>query len=136
MNLLADRYPPKTVDIRSGALLGVSGDIHGNSEVTQVVKDSAAFKAGIIVGDRITAINGDQVNDFEHLTRKIADYQPGDTVTLTIHRKDKQLEVKATFDQWGDDDNIRKATQQMNIRVIRAAQPNQNLQPQPKVIPR
>lgn len=137
MNKLADRYPPRTVDVRSGALLGVSGDINRNSEVTSVVKDSAAFKAGIIAGDRITAINGSEVKDFEQLTRKIADFQPGDTVTLTIQRNENELKLKATFDQWGADENVRKAAQQMNnIRVLRAAQPNQIPQPQPKVIPR
>ena len=137
MNRLAERYPPKTVDIRSGALLGVSGDINRNSEVTSVVKNSAAFKAGIIARDRITAINGDEVKDFEELTRKIADYQPGDTVTLTIERSGKVLQLKATFDRWGDDDNIRKAQQQMNnFGVLRAAQPNPLLRPPGKVVPR
>jgi len=80
---------------RGPAMLGIRGNVES------VVRNSAAHKAGIRVGDRITKFNDEKVADFEALTQHIAQQKAGDTVTLTVLRNNQTLEVQVTFDQWG-----------------------------------
>jgi len=94
INKLRTLLPNTIVDVRGGAMLGIRGN------VTNVVKNSAADKAGIRPRDRITEFNGEKIADFEGLIKRIAKQQPGDTVTLTIERNRKTQQVEVTFDQW------------------------------------
>ncbi len=86
------------IDERDGALLG----IRGNVAVTEVERDSAAFRAGIQPGDRITRIDEHDVANFEELTARIAKHKPGDTVTLTVLRNKEITTKKVTFGHWGE----------------------------------
>jgi hypothetical protein len=96
---LSERIP--NVDVRSGALLGISGlALNGVPSVDKVVPGSAAEKAGIQHGDSITELNGQPLNDFTDLTQKIGAFQPGDSVELTIHRGERQLKRSVTFQKW------------------------------------
>jgi len=90
--------PNTTIDVRSGAKLGIGADAGGN--VGTVVKGSAADKAGIRKKDRIMEFNGEKIADFEALVQRIAKQQPGDRVTLTIERNGQTLQVEVTLDQW------------------------------------
>jgi len=106
---IKQQLPTTMIDFRDGPMLGIFGDprdmIKGSVAVNNVVKNGAANKAGIVPGDRITEINGEKLDDFTALTTRIATYQAGDTVTLTLLRKGKPLTVKVTFDLWGSTDN-------------------------------
>lgn len=93
-------HPNIQVDIRT-ALLGVRGMQHGTN-ISEVEPNSAADKAGIKRGDRITEFDGEPVANFEELTEKIRDRNPGDTAKLTIIRNEKSREVKVTFSDWSD----------------------------------
>ena len=108
LDLLEEKLPPGTLDVRSGARLGIGGTENGPAQVRSVLADSAAQKAGLKPGDMITELNGEKVNDFAALTRRIATFHPGDTVELKVtrtvdraQRLTEQIDIKVTFDQWG-----------------------------------
>ncbi len=85
------------------AVLGVSGTDsqtgEGGAVVTQVVSGSAADKANLKEGDRITAIDGQNVNGMVDLAAKIRSHQPGDQVTLTVTRGSDNQTIKVTLDR-------------------------------------
>ena len=60
--------------------------------VPEVVKDGAADKAGIKDGDIIIKIDGEAVNKASELQEEISKYHPGDDITVTIRRDNKDLE--------------------------------------------
>ena len=94
---LDDELPPSVKVVpRGGALLGIQGN------VIKVEPRTAAFRAGIRPGDRITQIEGEDVADFDALTERIGKHKPGDTVELTVLRKNGLSKVQVTFGQWGD----------------------------------
>jgi regulator of sigma E protease len=69
-------------------LLPVAGD---------VLADSAASRAGMQVDDRIVAINGTPTKTFEDIQRIIT-VHPAETLTLTIRRGERTLNVPVTTD--------------------------------------
>ena len=71
--------------------------------VTSISKKSGAAKAGVEVGDIITAINGEAVSQSNGLAKIIINYKVGDRVTLTIDRGGKTLTLKATLGESSSD---------------------------------
>ncbi|MFL2770373.1 MAG: RIP metalloprotease RseP [Rhodospirillaceae bacterium] len=75
--------------------------------IGEVVPNSAAAEAGIVLGDRILAIDGTPVERFEDLQRLVP-LGNGAKMNLTILRSDQIIEVEATpriieeEDQFGD----------------------------------
>ncbi len=63
--------------------------------VSQVMKDSAAEKAGVKQGDVIVSVDGKPVKTSSELRNDIGLMRPGEKVTLGIVRDGKQLEVTA-----------------------------------------
>ncbi|MCU0294130.1 MAG: RIP metalloprotease RseP [Thermoanaerobaculaceae bacterium] len=57
--------------------------------------DSAAERAGLKVGDRITAINGEPVRHFYDMM-KLVSASPDREITLSVERAGARLEIKAT----------------------------------------
>src|SRR5690606_38260151 len=121
---LKNRMPQlQQVEIRSAALLGVQGDhLGGNAHVNGVMPGSAAEKAGIKVGDIITKLDDEKVEDFKGLTELIATQQPGETVTLTIIRQGKAMKLDVTFSKWGTDAIQFRNQQRVNVPVQRLQQ--------------
>ena len=66
--------------------------------VTRVVPGSPAEKAGIVAGDRITALDGIELTREQTIDILIQQYKPGDTLTATIIRSGKQLELSITVE--------------------------------------
>ena len=66
--------------------------------VCSVDPDSAAAKAGLKLGDVITKIDDTTISDMTDLNAAKKSYRAGDTVTLTIYREGKTIEVELTFD--------------------------------------
>lgn len=135
------QFPNVKVDFRLGALLGVRGLPHGQGSITEVEPNSAAEKAGIAPGDRITEFNGDKVEDFEALTQRISGHRPGDSATLTVERNGEPRKVKVTFGDWGKSQLNRLNTLNRNRitpNQIRIIQQNRiaNPQPAPVQLPR
>lgn len=85
---IRDGRSTSTNHLGSSAFLGVtvSGSALGSSDgvtIAGVVNGSAAEKAGLVAGDRITALDGHRVTDNASLRSLIAPHHPGDTVSLT-----------------------------------------------------
>ncbi len=68
--------------------------------VSNVKSGSAAEKGGVKRGDIITAINGEKLEDSNVLRNKVAGTLPGTDITLTVVRDGKELELKATLDEF------------------------------------
>ena len=63
--------------------------------VVTVQSGSAAAKAGLQKGDVITALNGAKTPNAAALREVIAQYKPGDTVTITVRRNGSTKTIKA-----------------------------------------
>jgi len=71
----------------SGAFLGVATQpTTGGLEVTQVVTNSAAARAGLQVGDVIVSVDGDAVTTPAQLAAAVASQRPGDDVRIAYTR--------------------------------------------------
>lgn len=67
--------------------------------VSNVLKASAAEKAGVKRGDIITAVNGERVSDSNTLRNKIASILPGNQVKLTVLRDNSETELTVTLNE-------------------------------------
>lgn len=68
-------------------------------EVANVVANGSAQKAGIQVGDIITAIDGTPINDPNVLIQTIAQKAPNSTITISIERANNTLQLNAVLDE-------------------------------------
>ena len=66
--------------------------------VYSVEQGSAADKAGLQMGDVITKLNDTDITSYEDLVAAKKSYSAGDTVTLTVYRGGKTMELQLTFD--------------------------------------
>ncbi|MDQ6607759.1 MAG: trypsin-like peptidase domain-containing protein [Actinomycetota bacterium] len=66
----------------------------GGASVGAVVPGAPAAQAGVKAGDKITAVNGHTVSTVNQFIATIANYSPGDTVTLTVQRGSGSTSVK------------------------------------------
>jgi Do/DeqQ family serine protease len=65
--------------------------------VREVAKDGAAANTGIQTGDYITKINGSKVTSGSEMIEQIAGYKPGDKITLTYSRNNKEYTANITL---------------------------------------
>jgi predicted metalloprotease with PDZ domain len=76
-------------DTTSPAWLGVTTTDNGHAaEITDVIRGSAAYESGLNTGDEIIALNGYRIKGPE-LERRLSDFSPGDTMTLTVFRNQR-----------------------------------------------
>ena len=87
----------------SRAWLGVMLTGDDGARVLSVVDDSPAAVAGIEDGDRIVAIDGDEVRSYRRLVRRLRDRESGDTVTVTVRRDGEELDLGVTLGAWPDE---------------------------------
>jgi putative serine protease PepD len=80
------------------AYLGVAVEAASNGvRIAQVRSGTPAERAGLHVGDVVTAIDGKKVSTTAQLQGAIDAKQPGDTVTLTYRRNGKTHTAKVTL---------------------------------------
>lgn len=75
------------------------GETRQAAEVVEVVPGSPAEAAGLVVGDQVTAIDGEAVAGAESLTAQVREHAPGEEVALTVVRDGAVTEVAATLGQ-------------------------------------
>lgn len=76
-------------------IMGVQGQsVGGRCVITAVTDDMPAAKAGLKVGDAVTAVNGHEITTFEQLKDIIAFKRPGDRITLSVERAGETLELR------------------------------------------
>ena len=67
------------------------------ARVDQVVADSPAAKAGLQVGDLVTAIAGTKIDQTHSLSDLIQQKKPGDSVDLAVTRGSQNLTITVTL---------------------------------------
>ncbi|GAB4337769.1 MAG: hypothetical protein Kow00117_19630 [Phototrophicales bacterium] len=65
--------------------------------ITDVLPDSPAEAAGLMVGDIIQAVDGDVVDAERTLSDRLYAYEEGDTVTLDVLRDAETLQIEVTL---------------------------------------
>lgn len=68
--------------------------------IAQVTQDSPAAKAGLKVGDVITAINNEPVEDVNSFRLAVAGFAPGTKVDLKLNREGKTTDVPVTLTEY------------------------------------
>ncbi len=69
--------------------------------VSKVVAESPAARAGVLVGDIITAVDGESVASTWSLSKAIRSRGEGETITLGIWRNGSALDLSATLESGG-----------------------------------
>jgi serine protease Do len=83
------------------AMLGVSTEKDEKGvKVNNVTDESAAEKIGLKEGDVITKIGDTKVEDPDDLTKTITSHKPGDKVTVTWLRDNKEQKATAELTKW------------------------------------
>lgn len=69
--------------------------------VSTVQEGSAAENAGLKEGDIICALNGTEISSVTELKVLLKEYEPGDTVTLTVYQNESRqtVDMDITFDE-------------------------------------
>ena len=94
VDTVKEKHPDSIVYVRNKALLGVAAESHtAGVHVISVPPDTAAAKVGIIPGDIIAAIDGKPLPDFDRLTARIGQHQPGDKIEVEIIRGDQRIKL-------------------------------------------
>ncbi|PIT16536.1 protease Do [Snodgrassella alvi] len=66
--------------------------------ITQVVAGGPAAKAGLLIGDIVESVNGEQLDNSSDLPVRVGLLQPGKQIVLGIWRKGKKEEIKVVLD--------------------------------------
>ena len=61
-------------------------DVSDGAQITTVVKNSPAAKAGLKIGDIVTSFDGSDINSADDLTAAVFAAKSGDTVSVTVRR--------------------------------------------------
>jgi serine protease Do len=68
--------------------------------LANVIADGPAAKAGLKVGDVITAVNGTPVDDVNSFRLQVAGFAPGTTVHLKVDRNGQNLDLSVTLSEF------------------------------------
>lgn len=83
----------KTSELRP--LMGVAGRSHqGQCLITDVFQGFPAFEAGVLPGDVVQAVDGEDITTFEEVSQRVLLKNPGDNIKLRIERDGKTLHVE------------------------------------------
>lgn len=83
------------------AMLGVVTDAADKgAEIQSITKGSAAEKAGLKKGDVITKIDSRKIDATDDVSDAVRAHKPGDKVTITFLRDDKEQKATAELGRW------------------------------------
>jgi hypothetical protein len=98
VDAIKEKHPDATVYVRNQAMLGVAAESNkAGVAVKFVQQNSGASAAGVQIGDVIVSIDGHKLPDFDRLTARIAQHQPGDKIDVEILRNEKTSTVQVTL---------------------------------------
>ncbi|ADD68733.1 protease Do [Denitrovibrio acetiphilus DSM 12809] len=70
--------------------------------IADVTKGDPAEVAGVMAGDVVLKINGDEIEDSKELVNKIGRMSPGESITLTVLRDKKEKNIKVKLGERKD----------------------------------
>ena len=88
--------------------------------VDSIYPGSAAAEAGVRTGDVITAINGNSVNSVSELQEHIARYHPGDQVSVTLLRDEKERTLNAKLKNIENTEEYLKKSEPQTLQTLGA----------------
>ncbi len=96
---LGVRYQPLDAGIATRNNLSVTSGawITSGGNGSAVESGSPADKAGLKEGDIITAVSGTKIDTNHPLIELIASHAPGETITLSVRRGDKDADIQVTL---------------------------------------
>ncbi len=83
--------------------------------VTDVSADGAAKAAGLKTGDYITAVNGVKVNSGSEMVEQVANYKPGDKISVSYNRGGKESTVNIVLKNKSGNYSIINGAANVNI---------------------
>lgn len=103
VDAIKEHQPKAVVYVRNQALLGIGGTTHEKGVlVTEARRNTGAAAAGIVKDDVITSLDGQPVKDFDRLTARIAQYEPGREIEVTILRGKEKLTKRVALSDWSN----------------------------------
>ncbi len=104
--------PGPSRESRPHGWLGITvAPVDEGAEISVVERGSAAEKAGLEKGDLIKRLDGESLQSSDQLVEKLSRMPPNKNVSLSVSRKDKDMELKVTLghsrpgslpqDHWG-----------------------------------
>ena len=76
--------------------------LYNSSAYSAVISGSPAEKAGLKNKDIVTAINGVKIGSKGSLSSLVGEYQPGDTIQLTVIREGKEIAINITLGAYNE----------------------------------
>jgi membrane-associated protease RseP (regulator of RpoE activity) len=74
------------------------------AQVTWVEEGSPAAEAGIKVGDIITAVDDQEIDEDHPLRDLVQEHEPGETIALTLNRWGESKEIQVTLGETTDEE--------------------------------
>lgn len=87
-----DHHQEASIPVRLGAVL--EADDAGQLEVREVIPGSAAFRAGVQIGDVVTTADQLALNSLESLAELLRQREPGDWLNLQVTRQGQILQLQ------------------------------------------
>jgi serine protease Do len=90
-------YPPSPLRADSGFLGVMLAPADSGPRIVSLLRDGAAMKAGLEVGDIVLTVSGKKVEDPSEMTNLLSNFKVGDTVSLRVRRGEEFLNFSATL---------------------------------------
>lgn len=106
------------------AMLGVVTEKSDKGvKVNEVTEKSAAEKAGIKKGDVITKVGESKIENSDDLSEAIRKNKPGEKVSITLLRDDKEQKLSAELGKWSGFGSLAVAPRMPNMDIFRETMP-------------
>ena len=97
--------------------------------IRKVEEGGPAAQAGLQANDIVTAINGETIENYEGLAKKVAASQPGDVLECSVYRKGETLTLKITVGETKQDATAQQEQQSQQNQQEQQGQQGQSGDP-------
>lgn len=116
------------------AMLGVVTEkTDKGAKVNEITEKSAAEKAGIKKGDIITKVGESKIENPDDLSEAIHRSKPGDKVSITLLRDNKEQKLNAELGKWSGFGSLAVTPRMPNMDILRETMPR--IQSVPRTTP-